>query len=85
MATKTYYIGSHGPFFFDDATETGENLVRTQDVGAAAGAGGGQTVAFQVVADMRNNAGTHEKKTRTLTFTNGILTNAGTESAWTPI
>ena len=45
----------------------------------------GYSGTFQVVSDMRNNAGTHEKKTRNLTFTNGVLTTLGAESAWTVI
>ena len=36
-----------------------------------------------VVTDVRSNAGQMQKKTQTMTYTNGILTSVGVESDWT--
>lgn len=46
----------------------------------------GQTLAsWQIVTDMRDNAGTIEKKTRIVSFRGGVITAIGAESAWTAI
>lgn len=98
MATKEIRVGSVGPFLYDDAdfcgvetdgvlrasgTPTDPNdLVRLTDISSLAA---GITVIFTVVSNMRLNVGVVEMKTKSLTFTNGVLTAAGAESAWTPI
>jgi len=43
----------------------------------------GITTTQTVVSDVRDNAGQMQKKTRLLTFTNGLLTAQGAESDWT--
>lgn len=43
----------------------------------------GATGTFTVVTDMKHVTGMAYKKTRSLTFTGGILTTLGAESAWT--
>ena len=55
--------------------------------GAAAGAAAGVEGTVTVVADMRYDTFTHQlqKKTKVLTYSNGILTEIGTESGWTMI
>lgn len=42
---------------------------------------GAPTTTFTVVTDI--NWGTGQKKTRTITVTEGIVTDVGTESGWT--
>lgn len=44
---------------------------------------GGADGTFSVVTAVQDNAGTIEYKTRSLTFTDGILTTLGAESGWT--
>ena len=43
----------------------------------------GQTATATNVVDIRDNAGTLEKKTQVLIYTNGLLTTVGAVSAWT--
>lgn len=43
---------------------------------------GGQTGTIAVVTNLNKAVNILQKKERTLTFTNGILTDRGTESAW---
>jgi hypothetical protein len=43
----------------------------------------GQTTTQTVVSDTRMSSGQLQKKTRLLTFTNGLLTAQGAESDWT--
>ena len=43
----------------------------------------GYSGTFQVISNMRDNVGVHEYKYRNVTFTNGVLTTLGAESAWT--
>ena len=46
----------------------------------------GQTLAsWQIVTDIRDNAGTIEKKTRVVSVRGGVLTAIGSESGWTAI
>ena len=46
--------------------------------------GGGTDVSFDVLTALRDNAGTIEYKSRTITFNGGIAT-VGSESSWTAI
>lgn len=46
----------------------------------------GQTqTSMQIITDVRDNAGTIEKKTRTLDIRGGVVTSISAESAWTTI
>lgn len=46
----------------------------------------GQTqTSMQIITDVRDNAGTTEKKTRTLDIRGGVVTSISAESGWTPI
>lgn len=40
---------------------------------------------MQVVTDMRDNGGTHQKKTRSIGIVNGIITVIGEETDWVNI
>ena len=51
--------------------------------GYKAGTETGITTTQTVVSDVRDNSGQMQKKTRLLTFTNGLLTAQGAESDWT--
>jgi len=43
---------------------------------------GGQNGTITVVTNLNKAVNMLQKKERTLTFTNGVLTDSGTESAW---
>lgn len=58
--------------------------IRTDDKYNCGGTDG-VSGTFQVITDVRDNAGTIEKKTRSLTYTGGIITTIGTESGWSAI
>ena len=45
----------------------------------------GESNIISVVTDIRDNAGTIEKKTRSIDITDGRLTAVGDESDWTAI
>jgi len=51
--------------------------------GYKTGAGTGQDATITVVTDVRSNGGQMQKKTKTLTFSKGILITDGEESDWT--
>lgn len=97
MAQKKLYIAGFGPYFYDDSIPivdpdgdfVGYNRSGILTDGAAyysgGGSTGGATGSFSVITDIRDNAGTIEKKTRTITVSGGHITSTGTESAWTAI
>jgi hypothetical protein len=97
MAIKKVMIGSLGPYLYDDSLPiidpdfNGVNqggIITTGIVHADEGysaSGGGASGSITIVTDIRNNAGTIEKKTRSLTFTYGQITTIGAESDWTAI
>lgn len=61
------------------------NAAHDHSNAANAGALYGYSGSFQIQTDAWNDGGTHKKKTRTLTFSGGLLTTLGSESAWTAI
>ena len=97
MAQKKLYIAGFGPYFYDDSIPivdpdgdfVGYNRSGILTDGPAiyngGGSTGGATGSFSVVSDIRNNSGTIEKKTRTITVSGGYVTSVGTESAWTAL
>jgi len=67
-------------------TAPGEKLEVSGNIkatGYKTGTETGITTTQTVVSDVRDNAGQMQKKTVLLTFTNGLLTAQGAESAWT--
>lgn len=62
--------------------------VSTDKLGAAifrSGTADGVSGTVTMVTDLRYNGATLEMKTRTATYTGGIITGIGTESAWTVV
>ena len=80
MAIKTFYIGSQGPYRFDDANETDEHLVRRGDVLELLT--GQHTEDVTVVTNVSIIGNVLYKKTRTLSFEDGTLVSVSAESAW---
>ena len=86
MAEKTISIGGLEDVIIYNDAETDyafdtDGIVRASDY--RSGVGVGQSTAFTFVTDSRMNGAQLQKKTKTLTFTKGILTNVGAESDWT--
>lgn len=69
--TKELFVSS------DNGGEVGHEMVPV-----AMKEAGAQSGSVTVVTDIRDNAGQLQKKTQSLTYTNGVLTAVGTESAW---
>ena len=112
MADRKYYVGSHGPYYYDDAdpiddpdgdflgetrhglsvqgqilVETGptqpEHAIRQGDMpGGGGGVSGGPFTILTAIQVGGIGAHGVQYRTRALTFTNGILTTLGAESAW---
>jgi hypothetical protein len=97
MTIKKVYIGSIGPFEYDDSELiddpdgdfAGENkqAVRSNGVvqGSAGAFVGGSSGSLAMITDIRFNSTLLEYKTRTVTVTNGCISALGTESAWTTV
>lgn len=98
MATKKVYIGSIGPFEYDD-TEliddpdgdfAGEYKQAVRSNGTIQGSvgtfPGGATGSFTVVTALQLSGGTTlQYKYRTVSVANGCISGFGTESAWTTV
>jgi len=99
MAEKQYtYGGMNGPFFYDDAdgpafwTEgQGEveevptqpfHVVRLTDLSVPPGLTG-YSGTITVVTNVQLNGAAIEVKSRSVTYTDGIVTTMGAESGWT--
>ncbi len=80
MADKQYYLGSQGPFKYDDANETDEHLARRGDVFELLT--GQLTQDITLVTDVSIIGNLLKKKTRTLSFEDGTLVSVSVESAW---
>ena len=87
-----YQEGSTNINVFEGSTSIGKTTAPTEalDVdgvikgtGYKTGTETGQTTTQTVVTDIRMNDGQLQKKTRTNTYTNGLLTTEGSESDWT--
>ena len=80
--TKNYIQGSLGVNNLtpDEAVDVDGNIKAT---GFKTGTETGQTSTITNVVDTRMNNGQLQKKTQTLTFTNGLLTTTGEISDWT--
>jgi len=97
MARRKVYLGSFGPYFYDDEVPivdpdgdfVGYNrsgiLTDGPVIYSGGGSTGGVSGTYTVVSDIRNNSGTIEKKTRTITIVRGHITSVSAESAWTAI
>jgi hypothetical protein len=95
MAIKKIYLGSIGPFEYDDAEDiddpdgdfSGEKrqALRSNGVvqGAAGSFPGGSSGSFTIVTAIQINTGVLQYKTRSLTFASGCISSFGTESGWT--
>lgn len=71
--------------FVGNGVNVGANGVNAAGYNINGGFLGTTLISWQVVADIRDNAGTIEKKTRTLDARGGVLTSIGLESGWTAI
>jgi hypothetical protein len=97
MAIKKVYIGSIGPFEYDDSEDiddidgdfVGEKKQALRSNGVVQGAAGtfpgGSSGSFTIVTDIRINVTVLEFKYRTVTFVSGCISAFGTESAWTTV
>lgn len=86
MAEKTISIGGFEDIIIYDDTEFDNAFITDGVVKAAEFSSGtevGQSSTFTVVTDSRIDGTQLQKKTRSLTFTKGLLTTVGSESAWT--
>jgi hypothetical protein len=93
MAIKKVMIGSLGPYLYDDSVPIIDpdfgglaygGIVTTGVVHADTGytSGSGASGTFTIVTDIRDNAGTIQKKTRSITVYSGDVTSIGAESDW---
>lgn len=62
--------------------QAGADKRQTTDQTKAYVLNGGQNASITVVTALNKAGYVLQKKERTLTFTNGVLTDSGTESAW---
>lgn len=96
MTIRKAYIGSLGPFYYDDAEAindpdgdfAGENqrgLTTDGEASFNGGGAGGASGTVTVVTALRWNALVLEHKTRDLTISGGVVTAIGTESGWTTV
>lgn len=96
MAIKKVYIGSIGPFLYDDADLVddpdgdfpGETQRAVLTDGTILKDPSGITGAFNIITDIQaGGAGGvgFQYKERTLTFTSGELTTLGAESGWNDV
>lgn len=82
----TEIINSSGQFIGAGVACTGSGIGGTGFNVYSSGWYYGQTLTgLQIVTDVRNNSGTHEKKTRTIDIRGGVITSISSESAWTAI
>ena len=79
MATKTIRLPKNILVIDYDDSEEDDDLVARR--GDAVGTGDDGT--FNVLTDLRDNAGTIEYKTRQLVVAGGVITTIGAESGWT--
>lgn len=97
MATRKFYIGSHGPFYYEDADLINDpdgdfaglfNSALTweggQVPGFPTGASGVITVLTQIQAGGVGPVGA-QYKNRSITVVDGIVTIIGAESGWNDI
>lgn len=84
MAEREFYIGSTGPFFYDDTNQY-QNGDFHQGIYDPNGSypTTGFTGAVIVVVNTRNNVGAIEVKTATITVSNGLITSISDASDWT--
>lgn len=93
MAIRKVYIGSIGPFLYDDAEPIndpdgdflGENYHGLITDGAISPSASGYSGAITVVTQIQAGGGGAigiQYKNRALTFANGSLDVVGAESAW---
>jgi hypothetical protein len=97
MAIKKIYIGSIGPFEYDDSEDIddadgdflGEKKQALRSNGVVQGAAGtfpgGASGSITMVTDIQINTGVLQCKTRTITVASGCISSFGTESAWTVV
>jgi hypothetical protein len=67
--------------YLDSAPATANEVARKAEVDGVLY--GGQSVTIKLVTNVQHNAGAAEVKTKSLTFTNGVLTAVSAESGWT--
>lgn len=84
MALREYYIGSAGPFYYDDTAQYPDGSFHqgVYDPGTSYPTSG-YSGSTRSITNVRHNAGAAEVKYVDLTIANGIITAVSAESAWT--
>ena len=91
MAEHKVYIGNLGPFIYDDAEDLedpdGDFPAGTKRAAflttGATGATSGYSGTITLVTNFQISGTYHQIKTRAFTFSNGLVSSVGSESAWT--